>query len=153
MSRRKSHIRALIGALAVAAIAAPSAQAYPADTYAPVAQGAAAKTQDLRSADARDAAVQSLRGSVATTLAEKQDLRSADAQDAAVRPRLAFKADAPPASQPLVSQPVASDNNGGSDIDWATIGIGVVLSVVAVGGIAALAERRRHDVPRMRIGA
>ena len=89
MSRRKSHIRALIGALAVAAIAAPSAQAYPADTYAPVAQGAAAKTQDLR---------------------------SCDAQDAVVRPRLAFKADAPPASQPLVSQPVASDNNGGSDI-------------------------------------
>jgi hypothetical protein len=140
MSRRKSHIRTLIGALAVAALAAPTAQAIPADMHASVAQ-AAAKKQDLRSPDARDAAVQSLRGSVATAAAKRQDLRSPDARDAAL-PR--------PVSQPVAPKPVATDTGTGSDIDWATIGIGVLLSVLAVGGIAAFAVRRQ---PRMRVGA
>jgi hypothetical protein len=143
MSRRRCHIRALIVALAVTAIAAPTAQAYPADMHDPVAQATANK-QDLRSPDARDAAVQSLRGSVAAAAATKQDLRSPDARDAAL-PR--------PVSQPTAPEPVVTDSGTGGEIDWAAIGIGILLSVVAVGGIAALALRRQRDTPRMRLGA
>jgi hypothetical protein len=149
MSRRKSYIRALIGALAVAAIAAPTAQAYPADMHASVAEAAAAKTQDLRSPDARDAAAQSLRGSVATTAAKTQDLRSPDARDAAAQSLHAVTGDTP-VPQPIASQPVVTDSGGGSHIDWGTIGIGVLLSVVAVGGLAALAARRQRH---LRVGA
>ena len=139
MPRRKCTIRALAGALAVAAIGAPAAQAYPPDMHASVAQAAAAeraaaaKTQDLRSPDARDAAVLHLRASQGDT-------------------RLPSAPTWPANPQPVAPQPVVTDSGGGSDIDWATIGIGVALSLGLVGGLAALAARRQRRLPRMRVG-
>ena len=56
--------RTLIAALAAAAVIAPAAQARPADAPAPVIQTAAGGGQDLRTPDARDAAVTQHRGAV-----------------------------------------------------------------------------------------
>ena len=89
-------------------------------------------------------APRSLPGSVAVAAAKKQDLRSPDASDAAVR---GFTR-ATPVSQPAAPKPVATDTGTGSDIDWATIGIAVLLSLIAIGGIALFSTRRQHHMPR-----
>jgi hypothetical protein len=141
-----SITRKLAAALAVVALAAaPAAQAKPADMHASVAQ-AAAKTQ------------------------EKQDLRSADARDAAEHPRGPGHAvDAPGATavdsatlpgspksgvnpQPLTPAPVAEVSDGGNGVDWTTIGLGIAGSLLAVGGIAALTSRRSRRLQRLRVG-
>jgi hypothetical protein len=156
-----STTRTLAAALAIAALAAPAAQAQPADMHASVAQAAAQaqNRQDLRSPDARDAA----------TTQAKQDLRSADAQDAAVHPRgpghpsqpvnapgattvdsASTRTPAPVAGlptwpanpQPIAQAPVAEVTGDGDGIDWTTIGLGIAGSLLAVCGLAVLASRR-----------
>jgi hypothetical protein len=121
---RLIHAAAL--GLAVAAIAAPTAAAQ----------------QDLRSPDARDAALsqepragnpwQDLRSPV-------QDLRSADTRDHAAG-RGTFNA--PEVVVVKVPQPSPAADGG---IEWGDAGIGaaVLFGLLALGGSAAIAHRRR----------
>jgi hypothetical protein len=122
--------RTLAAALTVAALAVPAAaQAQPPDMHASVAQ-AAAKARQAEEA--------------------KQDLRSPDARDAAAhrRPVLPVAPGQPtwPVNpQPIApaQEPVPATGDGGS-VDWAPIGAGIVGGLLAVGGLAALAGRRRR---------
>jgi len=129
-----------------------------------------ALAQDLRSLDARKAAPTS---SLAGTTSPKQDLRSPDARDAAIPRRKAINAPgatavdsatrpAPralpdPPTWPVDPEPItpasaveATGDDGGG-VDWAPIGIGIAGGLLAVGGIAALAGRRRWQ--RLRVAA
>jgi hypothetical protein len=127
--------RMLAAALAFAAFAVPAAAlAQPADMHASTAIAAAQAQQ-------------------------KQDLRSADAADAAIHPR-AFGQTRPVPQQaptwpvdpqPITSAPAAQPvTTGGDGIDWGTIAIGVGLTLVAVGGFALVADRRRRGgTPRL----
>ena len=107
--------------LTLAALAAPTAGAAPAD---------------LRSPDARDAA----RTSEAATGGPRQDLRSPDARDLAVG-RGTFSA--PEVTVVKVSEP--SPAAGG--LDWADAGIGaggaLAMIVLAGGSALAVVHRRR----------
>ena len=134
MFRSTTLPRVLTGALVAAALAAPVAQSRPIDT--PLA---AAQPMDTHA-------------SVAESLAAKQDLRSPDARDAATRPRhqIATTQTRPlpgPPTWPEHPQAIAvrpEPTDGGSDVDWATIGLGIVGAVLAIGGIAALSRRTRR---------
>ena len=113
--------------LTLAALAAPTAGAVPAD---------------LRSPDARDAAL----SAEAAAAAPRQDLRSPDARDLAAG-RGTFSA--PEVTVVKVSEP--SPTAGG--LDWADAGIGAggMLGLVLVGaGSALLITRRMHDRPAHR---
>jgi hypothetical protein len=122
----------LTTALATAALIIPAAgaQAQPADMHASTAI-AAAQAQ------------------------HKQDLRSADARDAAIHPRgPGHPVNAPGAtavsSQSLIPAekapvPAAQPSDGGTD--WTTVLIGIAGALAAVGGIA-LVMNRRHTTPR-----
>jgi len=135
-----STTRTLAAALAIAAIAVPAAQAQPADMHASLAQ-ATAKTQN------------------------KQDLRSADARDAAQNPVNAPGTSAvesatqpgpptwPAHPQPLTPAPVAEVTDGDTGINWTTIGLGIAGSLLAVSGLAALTSRRSRRLQRFRATA
>jgi hypothetical protein len=113
--------RTLVAALALAAIAAPAAQAEP--TYShdtPGKTAAPVERQDLRSPDARDAA--NARPDL------EIDAPGATAVDSATRPGPA--------------QPAASDDANG--VDWPAIGVGIAGSLFVIGGIAALTRRIRR---------
>ena len=152
--------RTLIAALTVVAIAVPAATAaaQPADMHASTAIAAAKAReaqqpkQDLRSPDARHAALMTKQHQSDTAVAAAskrvQDLRSPDAIDAAVHPRKspvvvnapgATVVDSQAKSTPIA--PVAATSDDG--VDWTTIGIGVGLTLLLVGGIAALTARTR----------
>ena len=130
--------RILAAALAAAALAAaPAAQAQPADMHASVAQ-AQAKANAKANA--------------------KQDLRSADARDAAKHPR-AYTPGAesaplpgPPTwavnPQPIAPAPVAEVSDGGDGVDTTTIGLGIAGGLLAVSGLAALTTRRSRRLHR-----
>ena len=163
--------RTLAAALAAVALAVPAttAAAQPADMHASTAIAAAKAQQngqDLRSPDARHAAL--LAKQHDSTKAELvQDLRSPDALDAAVHPRKApvivnapgaTVADSQAKSTPVAPgqptwavnpQPLtppsqtATATKGDDGVDWTTIGIGVGITLVLVGGIAALTARTR----------
>ena len=102
--------RTLAAALAVSAIAAPSASAIPADSHASKAQ--AAQHQPV-----------------------SQVLRSPGHPSEAGNTR---------PLPPLDGQVAKSDG-----LDWATIGLGIAGTLLAMGGIIALTSRR--PVPRTRI--
>jgi hypothetical protein len=134
-----SITRTLAAALAIGALAVPAAQAQPADMHASVAQ-AAAKAQN------------------------KQDLRSADARDAAQHPRGATAVESttqagpptwPAHPQPLTPAPAAevTDGGTGNGINWTTIGLGIAGSLLAVSGLAALTTRRSRRLQRLRAAA
>jgi hypothetical protein len=127
----RTIIRTATIALATAALAAPTALARPADT--PPSAAAALQEQDLRSADATDAATR--------PAPESQDLRTADAIDAATRPGVGSQA-----SVRAHTTPRATADRG---ITWATIAIG---SLLAIGTIAGIAGRTRRTA-RARITA
>jgi hypothetical protein len=123
--RRITHSAAL--GLTLAALAAPTAGAAPAD---------------LRSPDARDAA----RTAEAATGGPRQDLRSPDARDLAAG-RGTFSA--PEVTVVKLSEP--SPTAGG--LDWADAGIGAggMLALVLIGaGGALVITRRSHDRPAHR---
>ena len=126
MHTRRITRSAALG-LTLAALAAPTAVAVPAD---------------LRSPDARDAAAT---GESATG-GPRQDMRSPDARDHAAG-RGTFSA--PDVTVVKVSEP--SPTAGG--LDWADAGIGAggMLGLVLVGvGGAVLVTRRTHDRPAHR---
>jgi len=126
---------ATIALTAAALLAAPAASAQPID-MAPVHVETgvrASDSQDLRSADAIDAATR--------TTSASQDLRSADAIDAATRTAPESQANA------QADTPKASAERG---IAWTTIAIAG--SLLALGVIAAIASRTRRTA-RARISA
>ena len=164
--------RTLAAALAAVALAVPAttAAAQPADMHASTAIAAAKAQQprqDLRSPDARHAALLTKQHDSTAAAAAKQDLRSPDAIDAAARPRKApVIVNAPGATvvdsqakstpvapgQPtwaLNPQPLtppsqtATATKGDDGVDWTTIGIGVGIALLLVGGVAALTARTR----------
>ena len=126
-SRRITRSAAL--GLTLAALAAPTAGAVPAD---------------LRSPDARDAA---LAAKAAT--GPRQDLRSPDARDLAAG-RGTFSA--PEVTVVKVSEPAPTAPTAGG-LDWTDAGIGAggMLGLVLIGvGGALVIVRRTHDRPAHR---
>ena len=120
--------RIIAAAVAATVLAVPAAQASVPDMHASTAI-AASKKQDLRSPDARDAATVRLHKSGAvvgtTNVAPGQPTWPVNPQP--------LKVAAPaPAAAP-------ADDGG---IDWATIAIGIAGSLLAVGAIALMTNRR-----------
>ena len=118
--------RTLAAALAAMALTAPTALAGPADMHGPAIQTANEDKQDLRSADARDAAP-----------------NASGTRDAALP--LADR-------QPVTPAPVAETPDSGG-IGWMTIAIGIAGSLLAVSGLAALTTRRSRRLQRLRATA
>jgi hypothetical protein len=133
----RSIIRTATTAIAIVALAAPTALARPTDTPPAVAKATAAAKhkQDARSPDATDAATRPM-----------VDRPSNSAADSATRPPLAG-----PPTWPVNPQPIAPAHgakvvdDGG--VDWAPIALGIVGGLLAVGAVAVLTTRRR----RMRV--
>ena len=126
--------RTLVAALAAFALAVPAAQAaQPPDMHASVAMAnAQANRQDMRSPDARDAALNAVQPAPAVNA---PGATAVDSQS---------KVPAAP------SAPVAPADDG---IDWTTIALGIAGSLIAVGGIALLATRRTRQTHRVRATA
>jgi hypothetical protein len=166
-------IRTLAATLAAMAIAASAAHAAPADMHASTAEAAAQEQQkqDLRGEQAKDAAA----NAAAAQAQQKQDLRGEHAKDAAAHPRKSQGVGAPGAtavdsqskSTPVdPGQPTwamnpkplppptqhASTTSSDDGVDWATVGIGVGITLLVLGGIVALTNRSRQ-LPRTRISA
>jgi hypothetical protein len=132
--------------LTIATVAAPTAMARTQDLRSPDARDAGAAVtqsrharpnQDFRSPDARDAVrTSSLAGTI-----EPVDRRSPDARDAADG-RGAFNA--PEVTVVKIAPPAQAPGTGG--LDWGDAGIGagamLGLTLIAVGGILALIHRR-----------
>lgn len=120
-----SPLRILVALLAAMALAAPAAQAQPADMHASTAL-AAAKAQ------------------------HRQDLRSPDAVDAAREHDVATAALPGPPTWPSNPQPIStpaatSDDGGGTDAPTIALGIlGSLLAVLAITGIAERSRRGKH---------
>ena len=124
-------------AVSLAAIAAPAAQAR--DTHAPVAQ---AQPPDMHASVALAAAASR----------QQQDLRSADALDAAVCPRNNALAAGASSQRPtaLVAgvQPAAPASS--TDHDRRANGLGgIVAGLLVIGGLAALYSRRGQRSQRL----
>lgn len=113
-------LRTLAIAGVIAAIAAPAAQARPADIHAPLgrANAQAEKKQDMRSPDARDAAGH--------------------------RKALPGPPTWPTNPKPIAPAPAADTaaDASGSGVDWAPITIGIAAGLVLVSGLFALSSRR-----------
>ena len=126
--------RTLVAALAALALAVPAAQADgPSDMHASVAlANAQANRQDMRSPDARDAALNAVRPAPAVNA---PGATAVDSQSKL------------PATH---SAPVAPADDG---VDWTTIALGIAGSLIAVGGIALLANRRTRQTHRVRATA
>jgi hypothetical protein len=114
-------IRTATTAIAIAALAAPTALARPADTPPAVAKAAAAQ--------------------------HKQDARSADADGFPTRPVI-DRPSAPPTARPditpkptpaITPQPLTDDGTA-----WTTIAIGIAGSLLAIGAIAGITSHTRR---------
>ena len=128
MSRTRSRITTgLATALTATAFVSPGADA----------------SEDLRSPDARDAAVNAETGSYTPGPGRYVDLRSPDAQDAVVNPQ----------THSYSSAPVSDNGSGGTS--WDTVGIvfGGVLSLCLVAFGLVLMNRRRNASQKSRIPA
>jgi len=117
-------------------------------TLAALAAPTAAAQQDLRSADARDAArTSSLAG---TTSTPRQDLRPPDTRDYA-EGRGTFNA--PEVTVVKLAQPAPAGDGG---IDWGDVGIGagsvLGLALLALGGTFAVVHRRQGARPMATTG-
>lgn len=131
--------RTLVAALAGLAIAAPAAQARVPDMHASTAQAAAQERQrqDLRGEHARDAASNPRPVNEPGATAGGSQSKVTPGQT--VPDRLL-----PPA------QAVSSSSDDG--VDWTTIGIGVGITLLVLGLIAAVTSRSR-SLPRTRVSA
>jgi hypothetical protein len=126
-------------AISVAAIAAPVAQSQPYDTQTPVAQ---AQPSDMHASVAMAAAASR----------QPQNLRSADALDAAMCPRNNPAAAGASSQRPtaLVAgvQPAAPASS--TDDDRRANGLGgIVAGLFVIAGLAALYSRRGHRSQRL----
>jgi len=127
-------------AVSLAVIVAPAAQSQPHDTDAPAAQ---AQPPDMHASVALAAAASR----------PQQDLRSADAHDAAVCPRNNAAAAGASSQRPtaLVAdvQPAAPAN--ATDDDHAANPLGLVAALLVIGGFALYRHRDRRS-QRLRAG-
>ena len=153
MTRR--IIRTATIALAAAALAAPTAlartDAPPAVTKA---AAAAQHKQDLRSADARDAATK-----------HEQDARpheenvgaytpgatpavsypsGATAHNSATRPSVPGPPTWPVNPQPINPVPAVHASDTGGGLDWTTVGLGIAGSLIALAGVVGIGRRSRR---------
>ena len=144
--------RTLAATLAAMAIAAPAASAMPAppDMHASTAQaaGQAQQKQDLRGEAARDAAlhprVAQVVNAPGATAADSQ------AKSTPVAPgQPTWAVNPKPLHAPTQTVSATSSDDG---VDWTTVGIGVGITLVVMGGIVALTSRSR-TLPRPRISA
>jgi hypothetical protein len=141
MNRHRLARSAALG-LALAALAASTASANPVDLRSQAGTSSLAGTtssaprQDLRSADARDAA----RSADARQGQPHQDLRSPDTRDRRAEGRGTFSA--PEITVVKVTQPVPPS----AGIDWSDAGIGaggmLALVLLALASILAVVHRR-----------
>ena len=139
--------RTLAAALAASAIAAPAASAMPAppDMHASTAQAAAQERQDLRGEAAQDAALHPRKArAVDAPGATVADSQSKSTPVAPGQPTWAVN----PKPLPPPTQ-AASTTSSDDGVDWATIGIGVGITLLVLGGIVALTNRSRL-LPRTR---
>ena len=146
--------RTLAAAIVASAIAAPAASAMPAppDMHGSTAVAAAkaqrAQKQDLRSADAADAALHPRKSPVVVNApgATVVDSQSTDKPVAPGQPTWAVN------PQPLhaPAQP-ASTSASDDGTDWTTIAIGAGLTLLIIGGIALVS--RSKALPRTRLSA
>jgi hypothetical protein len=143
--------RTLAAALAASAIAAPAAGAMPAppDMHSSTAQAAAqerrAQGQDLRGEAARDAALHPRKA----TAVDARGATAADSQSKStpVAPgQPTWAVNPKPLPPPTQAASTTSSDDG---VDWATIGIGVGITLLVLGGIVALTNRSR-SLPRTR---
>ena len=138
--------RTLAAALAASAIAAPAASAMPAppDMHASTAQ--AQQRQDLRGEHAQDAALHPRKAVVVNapgaTVVESQS------KSTPVAPGQPTWAVNPKPLPPLTAQAAATKSDDG--VDWTTIGLGIGISLLVIGGIAALSTRSK-GMPRTRV--
>lgn len=156
---RSMHRPAVVAVLAVAliAIAAPIAAAQPTDMHASIAQATtkAHQKQDMRSPDARGAAIS----------ARKQDLNHLRAGGlnsytpgsnsiVPASPRTLPGAPTWPVNpQPIKPAPAVHVSGSSSNgLDWTTIGLGTAGGLLLVAGIAGLAVHSRR-LGRARIAA
>ena len=138
--------------LAASAIAAPAASAMPAppDMQASRAQAAAQaqKKQDLRGEAAREAALNPRKSqAVDAPGATAADSQAKTTPVAPGQPTWAVNPK--PLPPPTQNVSTTSSDDG---IDWVTVGVGVGITLLLMGGIVALTSRSRH-LPRTRISA
>lgn len=138
--------------LAASAIAAPAASAMPAppDMQASRAQAAAQaqQQQDLRGEAAKDAALNPRKSqAVDAPGATAADSQAKTTPVAPGQPTWAVNPK--PLPPPTQNVSTTSSDDG---IDWATVGVGVGITLLLMGGIVALTSRSRH-LPRTRISA
>jgi hypothetical protein len=125
--------RTLAIALGIAAMAAPTAQARPVeDIHTPLIQAGAQSQPDLQPDHA--GWYPHAPGHPSQSGQRPLNAPGATAVDSATRPGPA----------PATSKPIAPSEpaDGGSGVDWLTIGIGIAGSLLAVSGLAALNARR-----------
>jgi uncharacterized protein (TIGR03382 family) len=127
-----SILRTLLVALALAALAAPAAQARPQqvpDMHASVALAAAAKSQ------------------------REQDLRWLNARGEAHprSPGHPSEVGASSVARAQLAEPVSGDAGGDDGPGSTSIGLGIAGGLLVLGGLAALAGRRRTQ--RLRVAA
>ena len=159
-----SITRTLIATLAIAALAVPAAQAQPADMHASVAQ-AAAKTQqkqDLRSADARDAATkhdqdarpheENVAAYTPGAIPAVSYPSGATADHPVTRPSVPGPPTWPVNPEPITPAPAAKVTDRGNGVDSTTIGLGIAGSVLALAALVGIARRTRR-LERARITA
>jgi hypothetical protein len=141
--------RTLVAALAASAIATPAAIAQPADMHASTAQAAAQAQhrQDLRSPDAVDAAQNPRKSPVAVDApgATAVDSQSTTEPVAPGQPTWATN----PKPIPPVPAPAVAKSG---DVDWATVGLGIAGTLLALGAIVAVTNRSRR-IPRPPVSA
>jgi hypothetical protein len=137
-----SPTRTLAAALTIAALAVPAAQAQPADMRASVAQALAQEQQkqDLRSADSTPA-----------VSGQAVNAPGATAVDSVSQRPLPGPPTWPVNPEPIKPAPVVDVSDGGG-LDWTTIGLGIVGSLLLVAGVAGGARHSRR-VGRARIAA
>ena len=142
--------RTLAATLAAMAIAASAAHAMPADMHASTAEAAAKaqQRQDLRGEAARDAALHPRKAqAVNAPGATAADSQAKTTPVAPGQPTWAVN----PKPLPPPSQHVSTTSSD-DGIDWATVGIGVGITLLVMGGIVALTSRSR-TLSRTRISA
>ena len=139
--------RTLAAALAASAIATPAATAMPAppDLHASTAQ-AAQQGQDLRGEHAQDAALHPRKAVVVN--APGATAVASQSKSTPVAPGQPTWAVNPKPIPPVTAQAAAVKSDDG--VDWTTIGLGIGISLLVIGGIAALSTRSK-GMPRTRV--
>jgi hypothetical protein len=147
MTRTHTLTRALVAALAVTALVAPTAGAQPADLRAPDQQAATPQPVNARGTDVAAPDQQA----PASKPIVNQDLRSPDAADArSTVPEVRSTLPGPPTwpvdPKPIRPAPVAPVDDDGTP--WSTIGISLAVALLALAGSAGTAGRIRRRVRR-----